>query len=93
MFSDIKEFFSYDTFSRAKTICSFNASACSLSAWCVVKFSILDNQKEVIQKLNDSQGKYIKVKYEERYTSFAWWGDTNYFITEVTNEKSPHFGK
>lgn len=64
-----------------------------ISGAMIFKFSVMDNQKEVIQKLNDNQGKYIRVKYEERYTTFPWWGDTNYYITEVKAEKSPHFGK
>ena len=64
-----------------------------ISGAMIFKFSILDSEKEVIQKLNDNQGKYIKVKYEEKYTTFPWWGDTNYYITEVSVEKSPHLLK
>lgn len=64
-----------------------------ISGAMIFKFSVLDNQPEVIKKLTDYQGQYIKVKYVEKYTTFPWWGDTNYFITDVTKEKSPHFGK
>jgi translation initiation factor 2 beta subunit (eIF-2beta)/eIF-5 len=52
----------------------------------------LDKDKEVIQKLQDFQGQYVKVKYVERYKTFFWLGDTRYFVTEVQKEKSPHFG-
>lgn len=58
----------------------------------IFSFSVLDKKKDVIQKLKDYQGKYVKVTYVERYATFFWLGDTNYFITEVVEEKSPHFG-
>ncbi|MBM1107584.1 6-phosphogluconate dehydrogenase [Aurantibacter crassamenti] len=59
----------------------------------IFSFSVLDKEKEVIQKLKDYQGKYVKVTYVERYATFFWLGDSNYFITEVVEEKSPHFNK
>ncbi|GMN09196.1 6-phosphogluconate dehydrogenase [Croceitalea sp. MTPC9] len=58
----------------------------------IFEFSVEDNQKEVIEKLIDFQGEYVKVTYQERYSTFFWLGDTKYFITEVEQEKSPHFG-
>jgi hypothetical protein len=64
-----------------------------ISGAMIFKFSVSEDKKDVIKMLNDNQGKYIKVNYEERYTTFPWWGDTNYYITEVKSEKSPHFGK
>ncbi len=59
----------------------------------IFSFSVLDKEKDVIQKLKDYQGKYVKVTYVERYATFFWLGDTNYFITEVVEENSPHFNK
>ena len=59
----------------------------------IFEFSVEDGQKEVIEKLKDFQGKYVKVTYTERYSPFFWLGDTKYFIIEVEQEKSPHFGK
>ncbi|MEL6304430.1 MAG: 6-phosphogluconate dehydrogenase [Bacteroidota bacterium] len=59
----------------------------------IFQFSVQDNKKEVIEKLKEYQGQYVKVTYEERYTTFFWWGDTKYFITEVVKESSPHFRK
>ncbi|WP_350288196.1 6-phosphogluconate dehydrogenase [uncultured Croceitalea sp.] len=58
----------------------------------IFEFSVEDNEKEVIEKLKDFQGKYVKVTYKERYSTFFWLGDTKYFIIEVEQEKSPHFG-
>ena len=46
--------------------------------------------EEIINKLKEYQGNYVKVTYVERYATFSWLGDTKYFITEVTKEKSPH---
>ncbi|UMB53024.1 6-phosphogluconate dehydrogenase [Lutibacter sp. A64] len=46
-------------------------------------FSVEDNEKEVIQKLQDLQGKDIKLTYKERFGTFPWLGDSKYFITDV----------
>jgi hypothetical protein len=58
----------------------------------IFEFSVEDGHKEVIEKLKDFQGKYVKVTYEERFATFFWLGDTKYFIVQVEQEKSPHFG-
>ena len=55
----------------------------------IFKFSVLDNDEEVIKKLKENQGQYVKVTYVERYTTFPWWGDTHYYITAVQKEQSP----
>ena len=52
-------------------------------------FSVLDNQPEVIEQLKNNQGKFIRIDYIERYGTFYWWGDSNYYITKVSPEKSP----
>lgn len=59
----------------------------------IFSFSVLDQDEEVIKQLREYQGSYIKVKYIERYASFAIWGDTKYFITGVEEENSPHFNR
>lgn len=57
----------------------------------IFKFSIEDNQKEVIFDLQKYQGSYVKLTYKERYKTFFWLGDSKYFITKVVQENSPHF--
>ncbi len=57
----------------------------------IFSFSVEDNQKEVIDKLQEFQGRYVKVTYKERYGILFWLGDTKYFITHVEEEQSPHF--
>lgn len=57
----------------------------------IFSFSILDKDKEVIKKMKEYQGQYVKVTYTERYATFFWLGDTKYFITNVEAEQSPHF--
>ena len=57
----------------------------------IFSFSVLD--KDVIEKLKEYQGQYVKVNYTERYATFFWLGDTKYFITAVEAEQSPHFRK
>ncbi|WP_339656248.1 6-phosphogluconate dehydrogenase [uncultured Maribacter sp.] len=57
----------------------------------IFAFSVLDKDKDVIEKLKEYQGQYVKVNYTERYATFFWLGDTKYFITAVKAEKSPHF--
>lgn len=59
----------------------------------IFQFSVQDNQQEVIDKLKEFQGRYVKVTYKERYATFFWLGDTKYFIIDVEQEESPHFGK
>jgi hypothetical protein len=45
------------------------------------KFSVLD--KDILKKLETSEGKRVKLSYKERYRSMPWQGDTNYFIVGV----------
>ena len=58
----------------------------------IFSFSVMDSEKDIIQKLNDYQGKYVKVSYIERYKTFPFWGDTKYFIVGIEEDTSPHFG-
>ena len=55
----------------------------------IFKFSVLDSDKEVIEKLQEYQGQYVKLTYEEKYRTFVWWGETRYFIKTIQKEKSP----
>ncbi len=57
----------------------------------IFAFSVLDKDAEVIEKLQEYQGRYVKLHYMERFGTFFWLGDTKYFITKVEEEKSPHF--
>ncbi|MCP4975875.1 MAG: 6-phosphogluconate dehydrogenase [Maribacter sp.] len=59
----------------------------------IFTFSVLDKDEEVIEKLKEYQGEYVKLEYVERYATFFWLGDTKYFITNVEEEDSPHFRK
>ncbi|ALM20273.1 6-phosphogluconate dehydrogenase [Nonlabens sp. MIC269] len=59
----------------------------------IFSFSVMDHEKEVIEKLKEYQGQYVKLKYEEKFGTFFFWGDTKYFITEVSKEQSPHFNR
>ncbi|UGU16623.1 6-phosphogluconate dehydrogenase [Sinomicrobium kalidii] len=56
----------------------------------IFKFSVLPKDKAVIEDLKNLQGRYVKVDYVERFTTFFWLGDTRYFITNVVEEQSPH---
>jgi hypothetical protein len=55
----------------------------------IFKFSVLSSDAKVVESLKELQGQYVKVNYVERYRTFPWWGDTNYFITQVQKDKSP----
>ncbi|MEM9143421.1 MAG: 6-phosphogluconate dehydrogenase [Bacteroidota bacterium] len=57
----------------------------------IFAFSVLDKDKEVIKKLQEYQGAYVKLEYVERFATFFWLGDTKYFITAIEKERSPHF--
>ncbi len=57
----------------------------------IFSFSVLDKDQEVIDKLQEYQGQYVKLDYVERFSTFFWLGDSKYFITKVEQEQSPHF--
>ncbi|SFG16123.1 MULTISPECIES: 6-phosphogluconate dehydrogenase [Salegentibacter] len=57
----------------------------------IFQFSVLDNNQEAIEALQENEGNYVRLKYVERYATFFFWGDTKYFITEVEEAESPHF--
>ena len=59
----------------------------------IFRFSVLDRDKEVIESLKAAEGQYVKVNYEERFATFAWWGETKYYITSVEVTDSPHRSK
>ncbi len=46
-------------------------------------FSVLDSDKGVIDTLVNMQGKRVRLTYRERYRTFAWWGDTRYYVTKA----------
>lgn len=55
----------------------------------IFSFSVLD--EEIVAKLQEYQGKYVRVKYTERMGSIFWLGDTKYFINDIEKETSPHY--
>lgn len=57
----------------------------------IFQFSVLDENKDVIEDLQENEGNYVRLKYVERFSTFFFWGDTKYFITEVEEAQSPHF--
>jgi hypothetical protein len=56
-------------------------------------FSVQDSEEKVIEDLKKYQGQYVKLEYKERIKTLPWWGETHYFIVNVTPEKSPYFNK
>ena len=42
----------------------------------IFPFSVLDTDKDVIDKLQEYQGRYVKLTYIERFGNFFFWGDT-----------------
>ncbi|MCB7479918.1 6-phosphogluconate dehydrogenase [Christiangramia sediminis] len=57
----------------------------------IFQFSVLDRNDEVIKQLQEYEGNYVKLTYIERFSTFFFWGDSKYFITEVEKSESPHF--
>ncbi|MBW2960598.1 6-phosphogluconate dehydrogenase [Mesonia aestuariivivens] len=57
----------------------------------IFSFSVLDKDDDVIEKLKEYQGEYVKLTYIERFGTFTIWGDTKYFVTDVELSQSPHF--
>ncbi len=46
-------------------------------------FSVNSNDKALIEELNNSMGKQVKLDYNEKYVQLSWAGDTKYFITKA----------
>ncbi len=59
----------------------------------IFSFSVEDKNENVIQKLEEFQGRYVKLKYKERFATISWLGDTKYFVIDVEEDESPHFRK
>jgi len=59
----------------------------------IFRFSILDRDMDVIESMKAAEGQYVRVNYEERFATFAWWGETKYYITSVEVMDSPHRSK
>ncbi len=57
----------------------------------IFQFSVLDENGQVIEDLQENEGNYVRLKYVERFSTFFFWGDTKYFVTEVEEAQSPHF--
>lgn len=57
----------------------------------IFRFSVEDKDEEVIKKLEEYQGRYVKLKYKERFAKVSWLGDSKYFVIDVEEEESPHF--
>ena len=55
----------------------------------IFQFSV-EEDEETVNKLKELQGKYVKVSYKERFGTIMWLGDTEYFVTDVEEEPSPH---
>lgn len=47
------------------------------------EFSVESKNKDVIGALKDFQGQKVKLTYIERFGTFPWMGDTNYYVTKV----------
>ncbi len=58
----------------------------------IFEFSVYRKDQEIIDKLNEYSGEFVKVEYEEHYRNFFWWGKTRYFIKSVKPDNSP-FGR
>ncbi|WP_027138745.1 hypothetical protein [Gaetbulibacter saemankumensis] len=50
-------------------------------------FSVHKHDIDIIEALEDLQGRFVKLSYVEKYRSFFWMGDTKYFITGVEEDK------
>ncbi len=57
----------------------------------IFSFSVEQKDETIIAQLEALQGRYVKLTYIERFGKISWLGDTQYFITAVNEEVSPHF--
>ena len=50
-------------------------------------FSVQKSDKEIVELLKEFQGKHVKLTYIERFGTFAWMGETKYYVKEVVQVK------
>ncbi|MGJ8593470.1 MAG: 6-phosphogluconate dehydrogenase [Aquaticitalea sp.] len=50
------------------------------------EFSVEGGEDQVVQDLQNFQGKYVKLHYYERFVTLFWLGDTTYFVTKVEED-------
>lgn len=52
-------------------------------------FSVESSEKSVIEQLNEValSGERVNLHFKKRFMTFAWRGDTKYFITQVERTK------
>lgn len=97
-------FIPYSEGSRAGELIQFSHRGVLIKTWegeisqgisgaQIFSFSVLDQNKEVIEKLKEYQGSYVKMHYVERYGTFPFWGETKNFVTDVVQDNSPHFNR
>ncbi|MEM9050844.1 MAG: 6-phosphogluconate dehydrogenase [Bacteroidota bacterium] len=55
-------------------------------------FSIYKDDTELIKELEEValSGERVRLRYEEKYISLPWRGDTKYFVTEVERSDNPN---
>ena len=50
----------------------------------------IDKRYGSVEKLENLQGKYVKLNYLERYRTFFWLGYSRFFITGVEEDTTPY---
>lgn len=46
-------------------------------------FSIETDQARIIDLMKEYQGKFVRLTYKERFSTFPWLGDTLYYIIDI----------
>ncbi|WP_103864857.1 6-phosphogluconate dehydrogenase [Aquimarina sp. I32.4] len=93
---------SYSEGTRSGELIKFSYKGAAIKTWegeisqgisgaQIFSFSVEDKNEDVIKKLEKFQGRYVKLKYKERFAKISWLGDTKYFVIDVVEEVSPHF--
>ncbi|MCB0556956.1 MAG: hypothetical protein KDD02_25640 [Phaeodactylibacter sp.] len=44
-------------------------------------------KRDIFEKLQNYEGKQVKLAYKQRYKAFPWQGDTEYFVVSVEEVK------
>ncbi len=97
-------FVTYSDGTRAGELIKFSHKGVMIKTWegeisqgisgaQIFQFTVLSGNDNIVEKLKEYQGQYVKLTYEERYDTFFFWGDTKYFVTGVDLEQSPHFNR
>ena len=75
----------FKTYERQHNLGGFQQSSTNGVVGNIWDFSVA--KRDIFEKLQNYEGKQVKLAYKQRYKAFPWQGDTEYFVVSVEEVK------